>query len=75
MNTGSRDIAKLVRQSQTVFSHSTHIGEFKNDLPGWQEGVMESALHVIESIGGRRKLMIPEDLRSPNTRRLIHGRS
>ena len=36
---------------------------------------MESALHVIESIGGRRKLMIPEDLHSPNTRRLLHGRS
>lgn len=50
-------------------------GDQVSQLPGWQEGAMESAQHVIELIGQRRKLMVPEDLRAPNTRRLIHGRS
>ena len=51
------------------------VGDQVSQLPGWQEGAMMSAQHVIESIGSRRKLMVPEDLRAPNTRRLIHGRS
>ena len=50
-------------------------GDQVSQLPGWQEGAMESAQHVIDLIGQRRKLMVPEDLRAPNTRRLIHGRS
>ncbi len=50
-------------------------GDQVSQLPGWQEGAMMSAQHVVEQIGGRRLLKTPGILRAPNTRRLIHGRS
>lgn len=51
------------------------VGDQVSQLPGWQEGAMMSAQHVVEQIGGRRLLKVPQILRAPNTRRLIHGRS
>jgi monoamine oxidase len=51
------------------------VGDQVSQLPGWQEGAMMSAQHVVEQIGGRRLLTVPRVLRAPNTRRLIHGRS
>jgi monoamine oxidase len=50
-------------------------GDQVSQLPGWQEGAMMSAQHVIEQIGGRRLLTVPRVRRAPNTRRLIHGRT
>jgi monoamine oxidase len=50
-------------------------GDQVSQLPGWQEGAMMSAQHVVEQIGGRRLLTVPQIRRAPNTRRLIHGRS
>jgi monoamine oxidase len=50
-------------------------GDQVSQLPGWQEGAMMSAQHVVEQIGGRRLLTVPRIKRAPNTRRLIHGRS
>lgn len=50
-------------------------GDQVSQLPGWQEGAMMSAQHVVEQIGGRRLLTVPQIKRAPNTRRLIHGRS
>ena len=50
-------------------------GDQVSTLPGWQEGAMMSAQHVVEQIGGRRLKTVPRILRAPNTRRLIHGRS
>lgn len=49
-------------------------GDQVSTLPGWQEGAMMSAQHVVEQIGGRRLLTVPLIKRAPNTRRLIHGR-
>ena len=72
---GSDDHAKAYRRLLTPDRRFYVTGDQVSQLPGWQEGAMESALHVIDQIGGRRKLMVPEDLRAPNTRRLIHGRS
>jgi monoamine oxidase len=50
-------------------------GDQVSQLPGWQEGAMMSAQHVVEQIGERRKLFVPETITPPHTRRLIHGRS
>ena len=51
------------------------VGDQVSQLPGWQEGAMMSAQHVVEQIGGRRLLSVPRIRRAPNTRRLIQGRS
>ena len=51
------------------------VGDQVSQLPGWQEGAMESAQHVVEQIGGRRLLTVPLIKRAPNTRRLNQGRS
>jgi len=51
------------------------VGDQVSTLPGWQEGAMMSAQHVVEQIGGRRLLTVPLIKHAPNTRRLIHGRS
>ena len=51
------------------------VGDQVSTLPGWQEGAMMSAQHVIEQIGGLRLLTVPLIKRAPNTRRLIHGRT
>ena len=51
------------------------VGDQVSQLPGWQEGAMMSAQHVVEQIGGRRLLTVPQIRRAPNTRRLIQGRS
>ena len=51
------------------------VGDQVSTLPGWQEGAMMSAQHVVEQIGGRRLLTVPLIKRAPNTRRLVHGRT
>lgn len=50
------------------------VGDQVSQLPGWQEGAMMSAQHVVEQIAGRRLKSVPTIIRAPNTRRLIHGR-
>ena len=50
------------------------IGDQVSPLPGWQEGAMMSAQHVVEQIGSRRLLKVPPVKRAPNTRRLVQGR-
>jgi len=51
------------------------VGDQVSQLPGWQEGAMMSAQHVVEQIGGRRLLTVPKIKRAPNTRRLTRGRT
>lgn len=51
------------------------IGDQVSTLPGWQEGAMMSAQHVVEQIGGRRLKSVPQPMRAPNSRRLVQGRS
>lgn len=50
------------------------LGDQVSTLPGWQEGAMMSAEHVVEQIGGLRALTVPQMRRAPNTRRLVQGR-
>ena len=49
-------------------------GDQVSQLPGWQEGAIMSAQHVVEQLGGRRLLTVPKIKRAPNTRRLNQGR-
>ena len=50
-------------------------GDQVSQLPGWQEGAMMSAQHVIEQIVRPRLRAVPSLRRAPNTRRLVQGRS
>ena len=50
------------------------VGDQVSQLPGWQEGAMMSAEHVVEQIGGKRLLKVPQIKHAPNTRRLVEGR-
>jgi monoamine oxidase len=50
------------------------VGDQVSTLPGWQEGAMMSAEHVVLQIGGLQPLTVPQILRAPNTRRLVQGR-
>lgn len=51
------------------------IGDQVSQLPGWQEGAMESAQYVIELINKPRPILeAPSIIRAPNTRRLVQGR-
>ena len=50
------------------------VGDQVSTLPGWQEGAMMSAEHVVGQIGGLRLLTVPAIKRAPNTRRLVQGR-
>ncbi|HEV3485779.1 MAG TPA: FAD-dependent oxidoreductase, partial [Vicinamibacterales bacterium] len=49
------------------------IGDQVSTLPGWQEGAMMSAEHVVEQIAGKRPLTVPDIKRAPDTRRLTQG--
>jgi monoamine oxidase len=50
------------------------VGDQVSQLPGWQEGAMMSAQHVVERISRGPLLRAPQVLRAPNTRRLVQGR-
>ncbi|HEV7505721.1 MAG TPA: FAD-dependent oxidoreductase [Thermoanaerobaculia bacterium] len=50
------------------------VGDQVSTLPGWQEGAMMSAEHVLQQIAGMRPKTVPEILAAPETRRLVQGR-
>jgi len=50
------------------------VGDQLSPLPGWQEGAMMSAEHVVEQIGGIRPLTVPDIKAAPHTRRMVIGR-
>jgi monoamine oxidase len=50
------------------------VGDQVSTLPGWQEGAMMSADHVLGQITRLRKLRVPEIRRAPNSQRLVEGR-
>ncbi|GAB4201095.1 MAG: flavin monoamine oxidase family protein [Wenzhouxiangellaceae bacterium] len=50
------------------------LGDQVSTLPGWQEGAMMSAEHVVEQLGGFRPLSVPQIERAPHTQRLVRGR-
>lgn len=50
------------------------VGDQASTLPGWQEGAMMSAEHVVELItGAKRPEDVPATLRAPNTFKVTQG--
>ena len=50
------------------------VGDQTSTLPGWQEGAMMSAEHVIELIAGHHlREEIPEDVEAPDARKVTQG--
>lgn len=49
------------------------VGDQVSTLPGWQEGAMMSAQHVMEQIAGIRPKTVPDIERAPSTRKMILG--
>lgn len=49
------------------------VGDQASTLPGWQEGAMMSAEHVVELIGGIKEAVVPEDVTAPNTIKVTQG--
>lgn len=49
------------------------VGDQASTLPGWQEGAMMSAEHVVELIAGLKPHVVPEGTTAPNTRRVVQG--
>ncbi len=50
-------------------------GDQASTLPGWQEGAMMSAEHVVEMLAGLKPLALPEGIiiRAPNTVKITQG--
>ena len=50
------------------------VGDQTSTLPGWQEGAMMSAEHVIDLISGNKdRKDIPEDIEAPDTEAITQG--
>ncbi len=49
------------------------VGDQASTLPGWQEGAMMSAEHVVELIAGLKPHEVPEDIEAPNTFKITQG--
>jgi len=49
------------------------VGDQASTLPGWQEGAMMSAEHVVELIGGLKPAMVPEDVIAPDSFKVTRG--
>ena len=49
------------------------VGDQASTLPGWQEGAMMSAEHVVELIGGLKAHVVPEEVTAPNTFKVTRG--
>ncbi|MDX1417647.1 MAG: FAD-dependent oxidoreductase, partial [Candidatus Promineifilaceae bacterium] len=49
------------------------VGDQASTLPGWQEGAMMSAEHVVELIAGLKPHEIPDDTGAPSTRKSVRG--
>ncbi len=49
------------------------VGDQASTLPGWQEGAMMSAEHVVELIGGLKPHIVPDNVQAPDTIRVTQG--
>lgn len=50
------------------------VGDQVSTLPGWQEGAMMSAEHVVEQMANRRSKSVPKILKAPDSKLLTEGR-
>lgn len=49
------------------------VGDQASTLPGWQEGAMMSAEHVVELIAGLKAAVVPSDVTAPDTVKVTRG--
>src|SRR5918997_2975223 len=70
----NNDDAKAYTRLLAPDSRFHMVGDQVSPLPGWQEGAIMSAEHVIEQIAGRRPLTAPAILRAPDSRQMTQGR-
>ena len=49
------------------------VGDQASTLPGWQEGAMMSAEHVVKQIVNKKPADVPESVMAPNTKRVVQG--
>lgn len=63
------DYERLLRPDGNFFV----VGDQASTLPGWQEGAMMSAEHVVELIGGVKEPTPRKGLRAPNTFKILQG--
>jgi len=49
------------------------LGDQVSTLPGWQEGAMMSAHHVVGQVAGIVPLTVPDILRAPDTQAIVRG--
>ena len=49
------------------------VGGQASTLPGWQEGAMMSAEHVVDLIAGLKPHVVPAGTSAPSTRRVVRG--
>lgn len=73
-NADSPDDAKAYARLLAPDRRFHVVGDQVSPVPGWQEGAMMSAEHVVEQIAGLRPTTVPEIEQAPHTRRLILGR-
>lgn len=66
----SRFYSRLLTPDQNRFFV---VGDQVSQLPGWQEGAMASAEHVVEQIGGVRPMSLKSTVLAPDTQRLVEG--
>ena len=65
---------KYYRELLVGDGHFYVVGDQTSTLPGWQEGAMMSAEHVIALISGEMdRNHIPENIKAPNTRKVTQG--
>ena len=49
------------------------VGDQASTLPGWQEGAMMSAEHVVELISGLKEAYVPEGVEAPDSHLVTRG--
>lgn len=63
------DYERLLRPDKRFYV----VGDQASTLPGWQEGAMMSAEHVVELIGGTKDAAPRQDIKAPNTFKVLQG--
>lgn len=72
--TGQHDNDDYERLLRPFRSRFFIVGDQASTLPGWQEGAMMSAEHVVEHIAGLEEVIYPDHIQAPNTIKVMQGR-
>lgn len=64
-----KDYERILRPDKRFFI----VGDQASTLPGWQEGALMSAEHVVDLIGGVKEVKRREGIKAPNTFKILQG--